>query len=831
MMTAKEGLYDELMRAICSHLKPAPYPYGMLALRILGKMGGRNRAFLRGAQMSVFIAPKEFSEEYGCFSASFSAKFVNGNNDGDCPMKMDISHFIDAACCLLDKISLKPPIEAEVLSILISYYPVYPCGESIDGTDSSLKLQDFTLNEFADPISGRGATYEDGLLAKFTEILARDSNHINALCLSSLKLAALRLVILGFSKTSYFRAISYTSVNETECAFHVGHIGASDSRQSSMEDRFCITLLFALIVSNLDSSLRVESTQILTGICSHFYLLLKSSDQHQYRRIYFVLHGAIFSALSDVRPVVYCAGTDFLHMWLKTGIPDSEQILYISDGLIADLIQIAELCSVATSYKKRMGSLRLLNELIKYLGTDARVFRNYEINMYHVIFNLLERLESENFVVFSEDAFSTLQSVINYFYPANVENANTFNNDIVIYFLKEIKHRSTVVRVISEWSLQEIAKRTRQYLKDILNSKEVDLQLPMTIEDVLDNLGVVSAISFIISFDATSIPVDEKILTMLDYVLQATENVDVNADDPLVGVRYECNAKLSFMDSRFVLESSLFPGQIPHSVDLRLSCLRLINSVFLNSSEMIFSDKFSDLRRKVFFILFKCLTLPWTEIISDAQRALAQAVIRVRNSSIPSDISLPKEVIQDGFKPIMSTIHDYKQLSIPVLKGLEALLKLFTNRAYVQIGDKFIEHLKLILDNEAYSSLAPLSGSLYPGEEQSIFAAMINIFHVLPWNSSSIGQNEFTLPREELSKFTIEFIFIVIRLESSRHNLQFQASLDSPYLPPLIRFFSRYPHETVRLLLQPAYICQEEVRISNYIIQEYSFYLIFLSCF
>ena len=37
----------ELMRSLYHHLKPAPYPYGMLALRILGKMGGQNRSYLQ----------------------------------------------------------------------------------------------------------------------------------------------------------------------------------------------------------------------------------------------------------------------------------------------------------------------------------------------------------------------------------------------------------------------------------------------------------------------------------------------------------------------------------------------------------------------------------------------------------------------------------------------------------------------------------------------------------------------------------------------------------------------------------------------------------------
>lgn len=35
------------MEALTGHLRPAPYPYGLLAMRVLGKLGGKNRRFLR----------------------------------------------------------------------------------------------------------------------------------------------------------------------------------------------------------------------------------------------------------------------------------------------------------------------------------------------------------------------------------------------------------------------------------------------------------------------------------------------------------------------------------------------------------------------------------------------------------------------------------------------------------------------------------------------------------------------------------------------------------------------------------------------------------------
>jgi hypothetical protein len=40
-------LFSSLMQSLSRHLRPAPYPYGLLTLRLLGKLGGKNREFLR----------------------------------------------------------------------------------------------------------------------------------------------------------------------------------------------------------------------------------------------------------------------------------------------------------------------------------------------------------------------------------------------------------------------------------------------------------------------------------------------------------------------------------------------------------------------------------------------------------------------------------------------------------------------------------------------------------------------------------------------------------------------------------------------------------------
>lgn len=47
IMSKQTDYLTELMTALSSHLRPAPYPYGLLTLRLLGKLGGKNRCFLR----------------------------------------------------------------------------------------------------------------------------------------------------------------------------------------------------------------------------------------------------------------------------------------------------------------------------------------------------------------------------------------------------------------------------------------------------------------------------------------------------------------------------------------------------------------------------------------------------------------------------------------------------------------------------------------------------------------------------------------------------------------------------------------------------------------
>jgi hypothetical protein len=46
ILSAQKDVLVELMQGLTYHLRPAPYPYGLLTLRLLGKLGGKNRLWL-----------------------------------------------------------------------------------------------------------------------------------------------------------------------------------------------------------------------------------------------------------------------------------------------------------------------------------------------------------------------------------------------------------------------------------------------------------------------------------------------------------------------------------------------------------------------------------------------------------------------------------------------------------------------------------------------------------------------------------------------------------------------------------------------------------------
>ncbi|KAG5177721.1 hypothetical protein JKP88DRAFT_169897 [Tribonema minus] len=62
VLSQDPALQTDIMAALCSNLRPPPYPFGTIALRLVGKLGGRNRHFLPEA-MALPMAPTPWNAD------------------------------------------------------------------------------------------------------------------------------------------------------------------------------------------------------------------------------------------------------------------------------------------------------------------------------------------------------------------------------------------------------------------------------------------------------------------------------------------------------------------------------------------------------------------------------------------------------------------------------------------------------------------------------------------------------------------------------------------------------------------------------------------------
>jgi transformation/transcription domain-associated protein len=94
-----------------------------------------------------------------------------------------------------------------------------------------------------------------------------------------------------------------------------------------------------------------------------------------------------------------------------------------------------------------------------------------------------------------------------------------------------------------------------------------------------------------------------------------------------------------------------------------------------------------------------------------------------------------KELLQSSLRPILVNLAHYKNLTMPLLVGLERLLELLSNWFNPTLGEKLLEHLRRWLEPDkqvAGQAAGQQAQARPPPKDCKIAAAMINLFHLLP---------------------------------------------------------------------------------------------------
>jgi transformation/transcription domain-associated protein len=201
---------------------------------------------------------------------------------------------------------------------------------------------------------------------------------------------------------------------------------------------------------------------------------------------------------------------------------------------------------------------------------------------------------------------------------------------------------------------------------------------------------------------------------------------------------------------------------------LRVVCVRLLTAA-MESTDFA-SPPHAGHRMKIISTCFKLLYARSPEVVDAAFQNLKQV--------LAANGKLPKDLLQQGLRPVLMNLSDPRKITSASLAGLARLLGLLTNYFKVEIGQKLVEHFGFLSEPSKLQRAA-----LSPQREDSeiqVIAALVNIFHLLPHPAAGI--------------YLTQLCSHVVRVETVLR----KESL-SPFSDELAEFLDRYPVEACKL--------------------------------
>ncbi|KAF2859739.1 hypothetical protein K470DRAFT_258588 [Piedraia hortae CBS 480.64] len=142
-------------------------------------------------------------------------------------------------------------------------------------------------------------------------------------------------------------------------------------------------------------------------------------------------------------------------------------------------------------------------------------------------------------------------------------------------------------------------------------------------------------------------------------------------------------------------------------------------------------------------------------------------------------MKLPRDLLQNGLKPILMNVQDPRRLSVEGLEGLRTLLQLLTNYFKVEIGNRLLEHMRHVTDPTTLQRAS--FGLVDTDDKMNITREVFSIFHLLP--SAAV-------------QFLPDLVEKVLSLEKTLRRTR-----NSCFRAPLIPYFNRYAEESCKYFM------------------------------
>ncbi|CAD7696024.1 unnamed protein product, partial [Ostreobium quekettii] len=154
--------------------------------------------------------------------------------------------------------------------------------------------------------------------------------------------------------------------------------------------------------------------------------------------------------------------------------------------------------------------------------------------------------------------------------------------------------------------------------------------------------------------------------------------------------------------------------------------------------------------------------------------------------------------LQACLKPILSRINQYTNLDLQLLRGAADALELLSDWFNKALGEKLLDHLRKWLDPD---SLMSTQRAWQPEDDPKIAAALLELFHLLPSSASSF------LETQKTGTDRIGLVVLTIELEGRLGRMQGTGPIPrvlwSPYRGPLTKFLVKYAKASINYFLSP----------------------------
>ncbi|RDL36361.1 uncharacterized protein BP5553_05713 [Venustampulla echinocandica] len=710
---------DELMTALFDHLRPTPYShfYAHTTMRILGKLGGRNRKFMTGAPPLTF-------QQYSDDVTSFDLKLIGSKKDRAFPAEIGI----DLA---IGKLMEVPKAAAAKKSD--SYYK----RQALQLVKTQLKLR-LGIDNLPDDFARLVRLQAQDLLARRCDV-----------DLSSLE-----------------------SSDRQRSVF-------KKDEQDAMLKKLLKACIFAVSLPEFSA----EAQALLTNICRHFTILEVGKtllDLKRTRQPFDVKAGegplfidsrilgdAIVQSLSSDMPAVREAAQLAIRE-----VYDSTATIFGSSDNVFRLSFFTYLsstfchaCYEEEWFTKAGGSLGI-NFMITDINMGNAWVQDRQIDFARALLYVIKDMPPDLPAKTRRGAQDTLEILLR----RSMKNAS--KADLVPpaapqpgqpqvrasrllqlcgILNTELSHMNKHVREAVKQALEIIAKELGVEIYDLLEfTKERCLSpiyskplraLPFGVQ-----IGFIDAVTYYMGLKNDFVPFDDH----LNRLLMETLALADAPDESLAGKPAEYRTHESI-------------------ITLRVACIKMLTTAM--GFEEFQKGPANPTRTKIVSVFFKCLYSESKQTIESANDALKVVLSQTTK--------LPKELLQNGLRPVLANLQDPRRLSTHGLDGLARLLQLLTTYFKVEIGSRLLDHIKILAEP---NMLQRISFTLIEQNEAvKIIAAVFNIFHLLP-------------PAAE--QFKERLIDTVLDLED-----KLRRTRNSPFRAPLYEYLNRYPKEVWLLLL------------------------------